>query len=155
MAREKVVDAARRVAGPVIEGMGYELVDVAFLMDAGRWRLRFYIDKPGGVGISDCEAVSREVDTPLEVEGVITGPYALEVSSPGLDRPLKTPADFARFDGSMAKVWTAEKLEGQKVFIGRIASPGEAGFDIIAKDNGKVFHIEYCQVEKARLEVEF
>ena len=155
MPREKVVDAARRVAGPVIEGMGYEIVDVLFLMEAGRWRLRFFIDKPGGVGLSDCEAVSREVDTLIEVEGVVTGPYTLEVSSPGLDRPLRFPADYARFDGCLAKVKTKEKVEGQKVFIGRIGSPGEDGFDITEKDSGKVYHIEYGQVEKARLEVEF
>jgi len=155
VAKEKVVDAARRVAGPVIEGLGYELVDVVFLMEAGRWRLRFYIDKPGGVGISDCEAASREVSMLLEVEDVVTGPYALEVSSPGLDRPLFGPADYERFAGSLAKVRTSVKVEGQKVFIGKIDAPGATGFDIISKDGGKVYHIEYDQVEKARLEVEF
>ncbi|HLB25749.1 MAG TPA: ribosome maturation factor RimP [Nitrospirota bacterium] len=154
MAKEKIVDAARRVAGPVIVDMGYELVDVQFVMEGGRWHLRFFIDKPGGVGISDCEAVSREIDTLIEVEDFITGPYALEVSSPGLDRPLFKPADYARFTGRLAKVRTKEKIDNQKVFSGRIDSPGDAGFDIVTS-NGKIYHIEYGQVETARLEVEF
>jgi ribosome maturation factor RimP len=155
MAREKVVDAARRVAGPVIEEMGYELVGVEFGgSGGGRQALRFYIDKPGGVGISDCEAVSRGIDTLLEVENIITGHYVLEVSSPGLDRPLVKPADYVRFEGSLAKVRTREAVEGQKVFTGRIDGATGDGFNIITTD-GKVFHIEYEQVEKARLEVEF
>ena len=154
LAREKVVDAARRVAGPVISEMGYELVEVKFVMEAGRWRLRFFIDREGGVGINDCEAVSREVETLLDVENVVDGPYSLEVSSPGLDRPLYSPADFIRFAGRMAKVRTRELIGGQKVFTGRIDEPTDDGFDILT-EGGKVVHIGYDQVEKARLEVEF
>jgi len=155
MGREKIVDAAKRVAGPVLESMGYELVDLRFVMDAGRWHLRFFIDKEGGVGLQDCETISREVDTLIEVEDFIKGPFVLEVSSPGLDRPLFTPRDFARFTGRLAKVRTKEKLEGQKVFIGRIEEPGESGFNLVAPEGGKVYTIEYAQVDTARLEVEF
>jgi len=154
MGREKVVDTARKVAGPAIEEMGYELVDVQFIMESGRWRLRLFIDKEGGVGINDCEAVSREVDTLLEVEDFIQGGYVLEVSSPGLDRPLFTPADYARFEGRLAKVRTKEPVDGQKVFHGRIGSPDEKGFNITI-EGGRLYYIEYGQVEKARLEVEF
>ena len=154
MAKEKVIDAARRVAGPVIEDMGFELAEVRFVMEAGRWRLQFFIDREGGVGINDCERVSREVETLLEVENVVEGAYVLEVSSPGLDRPLHTPGDFKRFAGRLAKVRTKELIGGQKVFNGRIDEPAEAGFNIIT-EGGKVVHIGYEQVEKARLEVEF
>lgn len=154
MAKDKIIEAARQVAGPAIEEMGYELVAVELTGGGGRSTLRFYIDKPGGVGISDCEAVSRGIDTLLEVEDIIKGPYVLEVSSPGLDRPLTKPADFARFDGSLAKVRARELIDGQKVITGRIDGTNEAGFNIITRD-GKVYHIEYGQVEKARLEVEF
>jgi ribosome maturation factor RimP len=152
MAAEKVVDAAG-IAEPVINDMGHELADVKFVTKK-RSCLRFFIDKEGGVGINDCQAVSREIDTLIEVENIIKGSYVLEVSSPGLDRPLYKPSDYIRFEGSLAKVRTREPLDGQKVFLGRIDSAGEEGFNIIT-ENGKVYGISYSQVEKARLEVEF
>ena len=154
MPKEKVVDAAKRVAGPVIEGMGYEVVDVKFVQDGGRWRLQFFIDKPGGVALEDCQAVSREIDTLLEVEEVIAGAYFLEVSSPGLDRPLLKPEDYKRFEGSLAKVKTKGPLDGRKTFLGRLGESDAKGFHITMEGDKKVF-IEYGQVEKARLEVEF
>ncbi len=154
MGREKVVEAARRVAGPILEEMGYELVDLQFIMESGRWRLRFFIDKEGGVRVGDCEAFSREVGTLIEVEDFIDGSYVLEVSSPGLDRPLFTPGDYKKFEGRLAKVRTKEPLEGQKVFLGRIVSPDDMGFSINTED-GRTYYIEYGQVDKARLEVEF
>ena len=150
----KVAEAARKVAGPVIEGMGYELVDVHFVFESRRWYLRFFIDKPGGINVSDCEIVSREIDTLIEVEDFIPGPYMLEVSSPGLDRPLFRSADFIRFEGALAKVRTKVLVGGQKVFLGRIQGPDEKGFNITTSDK-KTYYIEYGQVEKARLEVEF
>jgi len=155
MAREKIVDAARRVAGPALADMGYELVDVRFVMEAGRWRLQLFIDKDGGVGIADCETVSREVDTLIEVENFITGAYLLEVSSPGLDRPLFKPADYARFDGSLVYVKTKDPIDGQKVFRGRIESPTESGFGVLLPKVGKSVFIAYEQVDNAHLEVEY
>lgn len=155
MAKEKIIDAARRVVGPVIEEMGYELADIKFIMESGRWRLQFFIDKPGGITIDDCEAVSREIDTLLEVEDVIQGAYVLEVSSPGLDRPLYNPADYMRFNGKLAKVKTKVAIEGQKALTGRIDSPDEEGFNLIINEGEKSVYIKYGQVEKARLEVEF
>ena len=154
MPKEKVVDAAKRVAGPVIEGMGYEVVDVKFIQEGGRWRLQFFIDKPGGITLDDCQAVSREIDTLLEVEDIVAGPYALEVSSPGLDRPLIRPEDYRRFEGSLAKIKTKGPVEGRKTFLGRLGESDGAGFNITIEGDKKVF-IEYGQVEKARLEVEF
>ncbi len=155
MAREKIVDAARRVAGPALDEMGYELVDLKFIMEGGRWRLQFFIDKTGGITIEDCEAVSREIGTLIEVEDFIQGAYVLEVSSPGLDRPLYKPADYIRFNGKLAKVKTNAPIDGQKVLNGRIDSPDEEGFNLIMHDGRKIVYIRYGQVEKARLEVEF
>ncbi len=155
MAREKIADAARRVAGPVIEEMGCELAEVRFVMEGGRWRLQIFIDKPGGITIDDCEAVSREIDTLIEVEDFIQGAYILEVSSPGLDRPLYKPADYMRFNGKLAKVKTNAAIDGQKAFTGRIDSPDEEGFSLVIHDGRKIVYIKYGQVEKARLEVEF
>lgn len=155
MSTQSVVEKARRFTEPVLTSMGYELVDLKFINDGGRWVLRYYIDKPGGIGITDCEIVSREVEPVLEVEDVIPGAYALEVSSPGLDRPLFKPADYERFEGALAKVRTRQPVDGNKVFIGRITSPGEHGFDMVSEDGKRTTHIEYDQVDKANLEVEF
>lgn len=155
MSSGNVVERARMVAGPAMEGLGYELVDVKFVNEGGRWRLRFFIDRPGGVGIADCETVSREIETLLEVEDVVPGSYALEVSSPGLDRPLMKPADFERFEGSLARIKTREPVNGQKVFVGRIASPGAEGFDLVLSEGKTTLHILYGQVQKANLEIEF
>lgn len=155
MSIQGVVEKARKFTEPVITGLGYELVDLKFVNEDGRWRLRFYIDKPDGIGIGDCETVSREIEPVLEVEDVVSGAYALEVSSPGLDRPLHKPSDYIRFEGTLAKVKTKEPVGGQKVFVGRIISPGESGFDMLAEDGKTITHIEYDQVQKANLEVEF
>jgi len=146
---------AAQVIGPVIEDMGYEFVYVRFLTERGRPILRFFIDKPGGVGIDDCERVSREIDTVIEVEEVVSGSYVLEVSSPGLDRPLFGPPDYIRFDGSLVKVKTAAPGGGSTVIKGRIKSPIEEGFTLAPLDGGEEVFINYSQVKKANLEVEF
>ncbi len=89
--KQTVEARAAELAEPVIAGLGMELVDVEFLHERDSWILRLFIDKPGGVGLEDCEAVSHSVETLLDVEEVVQHPYHLEVSSPGLDRPLKKP----------------------------------------------------------------
>jgi len=152
--KEKVIEAVRKIAFPALDMLGYEIVDLTFKQEGGRWYLRFFIDKDGGVGLNDCEAASREISALLEVEDVIDGPYVLEVSSPGLDRPLFTPRDYMRFAGRLARIRTKEPVDGRKVLTGKIDSPGEEGFSLIT-DNGKVFEIGYKLVDKARLEVEF
>lgn len=150
-----VAEAARACTEGVITALGFELVDVRYINEDGRWRLRFYIDKPGGVGLDDCEAVSREIEALIEVEEVVAGKYALEVSSPGLDRPLFRPADYIRFAGSLAKVKTRDSIGDNKVFTGRITGPDDAGFDIVSTDGKHKTRIEYDQVQKANLEVDF
>jgi ribosome maturation factor RimP len=155
LAKEKILEGARRVAEPVLAELGYELVDLTWTQEGGRWYLRYFIDKEGGINISDCETVSRELDTLLEVEDFITGGYSLEVSSPGLDRPLMKPQDYIKFIGKAAKIRTLAPVGGQKVFRGKIENASlSGGFDITV-EGGKTVHIEYGQVEKARLEVEF
>src|SRR5262249_48380089 len=89
--KQTVEARTAEIAGPLITGMGMELVDVEFLHERDSWILRLFIDKSGGVGLEDCETVSRAVETPLEVEDIVEHAYHLEVSSPGLVRPLKKP----------------------------------------------------------------
>jgi ribosome maturation factor RimP len=118
------LEHVREIASRVIASTGLELVDVEFRGSGGKARmLRVYIDKPGGVTHADCEAVSREIGTILDVEDAVPGgSYTLEVSSPGLDRKLTRAEDFERFVGSRIKLTTREPIEGNRFFEGRLES---------------------------------
>ena len=119
-----------QLLSPTVESLGLELLGVEYLPAPGGATLRLYIDRPGadasaegqGVGIEDCEAVSREVSAQLDVEDPISGNYTLEVSSPGVDRPLFTPAHFQRFLGEQAKVVLKLPQDGRRRLTGRIAA---------------------------------
>jgi ribosome maturation factor RimP len=116
------VEQVRAIAERVAQTHGLEIVDVEFRGSAGKARmLRIFLDKPGGVTHDDCELVSREVSTILDVEDTVPGgSYTLEVSSPGLDRKLTKAADFQRFVGSRVKVMTKEPVGGNRHFEGRL-----------------------------------
>ena len=101
---ESVADQARRLLEPVVVREGFELVDVEWGREGPAWVLRLYVDRPGGVTVDHCQELSRTVEPILDVEDFIEPAYSLEVSSPGLDRPLRKPADFARFAGQRVHV---------------------------------------------------
>ncbi|MGI6097771.1 MAG: ribosome maturation factor RimP, partial [Dethiobacteria bacterium] len=103
---------------PIVESLGYELVDLELKKESGRWFLRFYIDKPEGITIGDCELVNRKLDHLLDQIDPIPVSFNLEVSSPGIERPLKKVKDFERFRGREVKLKTFTPLDGQKNFIG-------------------------------------
>lgn len=103
---------------PFAEEHGIEIVDVEFEKEAGEWYLRIYIDKEGGVGIDDCELISRYIDPVLDEEDFITQAYTLEVSSPGLTRPLKKEKDFIRHSGDYVELKLYSAYEGYKDFVG-------------------------------------
>ena len=131
---------------PVVTGMGYELVDVQ-ASNGGRL-LRLFIDKPGGVGLEDCAAVSRQLSRVFEVEGIDY--ERLEVSSPGLDRPLRKGADFARFAGQKAEVrMRTPDATGRRRFVG-VLRGAEAG-RISMELDGQTVALELDDVERARL----
>jgi len=134
------------VVQPVVTGMGYELVDVQ-ASNGGRL-LRLFIDKPGGVGLEDCAAVSRQLSRVFEVEGIDY--ERLEVSSPGLDRPLRKGADFARFTGQKAEVrMRTPDATGRRRFVG-VLRGAEAGRVSLELD-GQTVALELGDVERARL----
>lgn len=153
MKPEGVEDRIRGLAGPVAEGFGLELVDVTFTSEFGRRILRIYIDKPGGITVDDCEMVSRELSTVLDVEDPIPQSYTLEVSSPGLDRPLKTEKDFARFVGRRARIKSKEAIEGRRNFKAIIDETSNGQVSVTDFD-GKKFTIAISNIEKAKLEIE-
>ena len=131
---------------PVVDGMGYELVDVQ-ASNGGRL-LRLFIDKPGGVGLEDCAAVSRQLSRVFEVEGIDY--ERLEVSSPGLDRPLRKGADFARFAGQKAEVrMRAPDASGRKRFVGVLRGAGGGRVEI--ELDGQLVALELEGIERARL----
>ena len=103
---------------PIVEEYGFELVDVEYVKEGSNWYLRAYIDKPGGIGVNDCEAVSRRLSDILDEKDYIEDSYILEVSSPGLGRPLKKEKDFQRNLGEEVEVRTFRAIEGQKEFTG-------------------------------------
>lgn len=153
MAWNKEIEArVRELAEPLVEAEGMELVDVEYLRQGGRWLLRLTIDKPGGITLDDCELVSRQVERVLDVEDPIDAAYSLEVSSPGIERPLKKLSDFERFVGRLASIRTRRGL-GQpprKNFKGRLLGLGETGIIRIDVD-GRVHEVPFDEVVKANL----
>ena len=111
--RDEYEQKAEALLAPIVEGQGFELVDVEYVKEAGNWYLRGYIDKPGGITVNDCEAVSRAFSDKLDENDFIEDSYIMEISSPGLDRPLKKEKDFARSMGKLVEIRTYRPIEKQ------------------------------------------
>jgi ribosome maturation factor RimP len=135
---------------PLLTRLGYELVELEFTASRGSARVVLYIDRPEGVGLDDCERVSREVSALLDVEDPIPTAYTLEVSSPGFDRVLRTPAHFARFVGSRVHIeLKAPRAGGRRRYTGELAA-ADAGGIVIEVDREKV-EIPFEEIARARL----
>lgn len=138
-----------RLLEPTIEQLGYELADLELKL-AGRDSLvRVFIDKPEGVGLADCETVSRQVSAVLDVEDPVPGHYVLEVSSPGLDRKLKKPAHFRRYVGEEIRVQLRFPVEGRRKFRGRLIAAGEDTIQI--EVDGQLHELPITTIDAARL----
>ena len=120
MSKNRVEKIAEQLAIPIIEKENFELVDVEYTKEGSDWYLRLYIDKPGGITLDDCQKVSEQLSNLLDRKDPIKGNYFLEVSSPGLDRPLKKESDFIRFKGRAVEVKLYEALDGKKVIEGEL-----------------------------------
>ncbi|MDE6313345.1 MAG: ribosome maturation factor RimP [Lachnospiraceae bacterium] len=120
--REEYEEKTERLVTPIIEQHNFELVDVEYVKEGGNWYLRVYIDKEGGITIDDCEVVSRALGDLLDSEDFIEEAYILEVSSPGLGRPLKKEKDFKRSLGEEVEVRTYRAIDKQKEFVGLLVS---------------------------------
>lgn len=153
--KNNVATAVRELAAPAAEELGLELVDVEFLKEGGRWILRVFIDRdiPGGVTHNDCEALSQRLDVLLDEVDPIAQTYYLEVSSPGIERPLKKPEDFRRFTGHMVNVTTYAPLEGRKKFTGKLVGTGEGV--LLIEQEGRSMNIPMDLISSAKLHVEF
>ncbi|MCD8346446.1 MAG: ribosome maturation factor RimP [Lachnospiraceae bacterium] len=139
---------------PLIEEHQFELVDVEYVKEAGSWYLRAYIDKPGGITIDDCEVISRALSDLLDEEDFIEDAYILEVSSPGLGRPLKKEKDFARSLGEKVEIRTFRPIDRQKEFVGILK-----GYDkqtvTIETENGGALSFMRTDIALIRLAIDF
>ena len=154
---EKTAERAWTLLEPILVRDGFEIVEVEWRREAGGQVLRVYIDRPGGVTIEDCREVSRTIDPVLDVEGLVEGAYHLEVSSPGLDRPLRKPADFARYAGQRVKVRTHQPVETgtgpRRNWSGTLKGFADGMVEIDV--DARLHRIPYDQIAKANLEYDF
>jgi ribosome maturation factor RimP len=160
--RQEIQAQVERLIKPILDDFGYELVDLQYKKEGRSMALCIFIDKPGGITLDDCVTVSREVGAILEIEDPIKAGYRLEVSSPGLDRPLKKPADFERFAGQKIKLKTLRMLDpdqcgkSRKTFTGELL--GLSG-DMIRLElddkTGAQVMIALADLEKANLVEDF
>lgn len=155
--QESIADQARRLLEPVLERDGYDLVEVEWSRAGGRWTLRLFVDKAGGLGIADCQLVSRTVEPILDVDDFIEPAYDLEVSSPGLDRPLRKPKDFDRYAGQRAHVKSYGPIAGaapgqpaRKSWTGVLKGFRDGAVELDV--DGVLHRIPHDQIAKARLE---
>jgi ribosome maturation factor RimP len=162
--KASVAERAARVAEPLVQAEGLELVDVEHVREPGGWVLRLYIDRPGrdplsregGVGLEDCARVSHAVETALDVEDVVDHAYSLEVSSPGVNRPLRKPVHFQRVLGKRIKVKTYGPLgvPGRKSFTGTLENVADDGVTVQV-EGGPPFTIPFRDIAKAHLDFDF
>ena len=147
---DRLLTTIQGFADPLVQEMGMELVEVQFRREGHGWVLRLFIDKEGGVTIDDCADVSREISAYLEVEDLISHAYHLEVSSPGLERPLKKKTDFTRYVERLVRIKLREPMEnGERVLIGTLLGlDGEA--ILLQLETGAV-RIDLENISKARL----
>ena len=162
------LEKIRAIAGRVAQSRGLEVFDIQYRREERGWIVRIFLDKPGtpvvtgragsavveGVTIDDCREVSHEVGTLLDVEDAIGHRYILEVSSPGLDRPLRHADDYRRFAGCLAKMVLSEEVNGQKHLTGRLQGL-EDDEVLVADTKNRVQRVPLRLIVRARLEVEF
>ena len=138
---------------PIAEKNHVEIYDVEYVKEGGSWYLRAYIDKPGGITVNDCEAVSRAFSDKLDENDFIEDSYIMEISSPGLDRPLKKEKDFARSMGKLVEVRTYRPIDKQKEFCGVLDAYDENSVTI--NEDGALRTFEKKDIALIRLAIEF
>lgn len=153
MSKQSIEERVMEFTQPVVDQLGLELVDVEFVKEGASWYLRVYIDKPGGVEVDDCQAVSGQVSDLLDQHDPISQAYYLEVSSPGLDRPLKKDKDFQRYAGELVKLNTYAPLDGKKSFTGKLIGLQDDGIHV--EVSGKELIFSKDKVSSVRLEISF
>ncbi len=153
----QVAQRVQEVAAPILWAMGLELVEVMCVGQGPRMVVRVFLDKPGGVTLEDCERAHSALSPALDVADPIPHTYTLEVSSPGLDRPLKTPKDFQRVRGKLLNVKLTQPLEHQWRVTGRLLNSDDDGIALTVVDGKqeRMVRLAWAAIAAAKLEVEF
>ena len=147
------MDRVKAVADSILTSEDMELVEVEYRREPVGWVLRLTIDKKGGVTLDDCTRISQEMGRSLDIEDLISNPYHLEISSPGLDRPLKNERDFIRFSERRIRVKTIDPIGKQKSFKGKLRKCVEGRIEM--ETDGGIVEIPLSNIARANLEVEF
>ncbi|HCS72949.1 MAG TPA: ribosome maturation factor RimP [Clostridiales bacterium] len=153
MAGVKTKNLVEEILQPILEQNDYELVDIEYTKEGSHWYLRIYIDKEGGVTVDDCQTVSEQVSMWLDKKDPIPHSYILEVSSPGLDRILKKPADFIRYKGYKVDVSLYKAIEGKKKFTGELIGWEEE--QLLVQERDTLLSFSRNDIAAVRLAVEF
>lgn len=148
-----IVNQVIEVVEPLLQDLGFELVDVENAVNQGRWILRLYMDREGGVTLDDCARVSTELGDLLDVKNLIAHEYILEVSSPGLNRPLRKEKDFSKVIGQRIKVKMSTTREGRQNYTGCLLAFSEGM--LYLEVDGKEAILPWSEMEKAHLIYEF
>ena len=149
----KLTDRVSALVRPVVEEEGCSLWDVEYVREAGTWYLRVFIDRDGGVGIDDCERISRRLDPILDEEDPIPDSYVFEVGSAGAERELKRPSDFEQFLGHEVDLRLYRPMDGKKSFVGTLAGYDDGNVTITVGEEALTF--EKQQIAKVHLHVSF
>jgi ribosome maturation factor RimP len=149
---KEILERVSSLVHPILFNEGMELVDIEYRRESKGWVLRLYLDKDGGMTLDDCTRISQEVGRCLDVEDFIQSPYILEVSSPGLTRPLKTEKDFTKYLQQLIKVKTIDPIENRRHFKGKLRAISENKIEI--EVDGIFFQIPLSNIAKANLQME-
>lgn len=152
MGKTKIDEIVMGLTEPIVSSLNLELVDVEYIKEGSAWFLRIFIDKPGGITHDDCQAVSERLGKLLDEKDPILQSYVLEVSSPGIERPLKKREDFERFKGYKVRAFTFAPVDGKKEFVGELGSLEDEVLTINV--DGKTIKLQQDQVARVRLEAE-
>ena len=148
-----VIENILHMAEPLLVGKNMELVDLEFRKEGVGKVLRLFIEKTGGVTVEDCANISRELGTLMDVNEIIEEKYVLEVSSPGLRRPVRKIEDFKKFKGKLVLIKTKEPIENRKVFKGYLKDTNDEGIEMDI--DGLLYSLSFQQIHKANLEIDF
>lgn len=153
----KVTETVEKIAWPIVQELGLEIVDVEYVKEGKNWYLRLYIDKENGVDIEECGMVSEKLSEKLDEIDPIPHNYYLEVSSPGAERPLKKQEDFEKVIGKNVHIKTYEPIDGEKIFEGILQEfdGTNVTIEVRVKTKSKVIQIPYNKIAQARLAVVF
>jgi len=154
MDTQRIVERIHEILIPVLDQRGLELVEITLRVEGGHWFLRVTIDREEGIQVHHCTAVSRELNVHLDVEDLIPVKYFLEVSSPGLDRPLKNEGDYERFTGRLVKIKTNRSVAGRKKINGTIEGIKDGVVSVLLEDDTRL-EVPMEDISSARLDYKF